>query len=169
MKSTKKLVILAIMVAQALVLSLIESWIPMPGIYGVKLGLANIVTMVVIVFFGLKDALLVVIVRCALASIFGGGPLVFLFSITGGILSTLVMSLLYKKFSRVFSIIGISIAGAVTHNIGQISVAIMVMQSLSVVSYLPVLLVAGIATGFFVGLCSNFLTAVLRRTNIISQ
>ncbi|MCX8129001.1 MAG: Gx transporter family protein [Clostridia bacterium] len=170
MKNTKKLVLLAIMVSQALVLSLVESWIPVPTfVYGIKLGLANIVTLVVIVFFGFKDALLVVLVRCALAALFGGGFVVFLFSITGGILSTIVMSFLFKKLSKVFSLIGISIAGAVTHNLGQIIIAILVMKTLSVAAYLPVLLVSGVVMGCFVGLCSSFLCTVLRRNNVINQ
>jgi heptaprenyl diphosphate synthase len=169
-KSTKRLVLLAIMVSQALILSLIESWIPIPTfVPGIKLGLANIVTLVVIIFFGFKDSILVVLVRCSLAALFGGGFVVFLFSLTGGILSTIVMYLLYRKLSKVFSIIGVSIAGAITHNFGQIFMASLVMKTLSVVSYLPVLLVSGVIMGCFVGLCSNLLSTVLRRTNVINQ
>lgn len=162
------MVLLALMVSQALILSIIESWLPtqalFPAVPGVKLGLANIITMVVIVFFDLKDVLAVVIVRCILASIYGGGLMVFMFSITGGILSALVMWLLYKFFSTKFSLMGISIAGAVTHNAGQILIASVLMKTLAVFSYLPILLVSGIIMGLFVGLCSNFMTKALEKS-----
>lgn len=169
MKSTKRLVWLALMVAQALVLSIVESWIPIPtAIPGVKLGLANIITLVMIVFFGWKDALLVVFMRVALASFFGGGFVIFLFSIAGGILSASVMAILYKKFSRVFGILGISVAGAVSHNIGQVAVASILMKDIAVTGYLPILLVSGIIMGCFIGVCGSFLISALRRTGVFS-
>ncbi len=165
MKGTKRLVWLALLVAQALVLSIVESWIPVPvAIPGVKLGLANIITIVVIVFFGWKEALSVVFMRVALASFFGGGLIIFLFSIAGGILSACVMAFLYRKFSRIFGILGISIAGAVSHNLGQIMVATVIMKDIAVTAYLPILLVSGIIMGCFVGLCGNFLIEALRKT-----
>lgn len=169
MTKTKRLVFLALMVSLALVLSIIESWIPIPPIVpGVKLGLANIITLIVIVFFGFKDASLVVITRCILASFFRGGIIIFLFSIMGGILSAIVMALLYKKLSRVFSIIGISIAGAIAHNAGQLTMASIVMKDSSVFGYLPILLLSGIIMGCFVGLCTNFLSNALTKVNIFS-
>lgn len=170
MKSTKKMVLLALMVSQALVLSIIESWIPVPApAPGVKLGLANIVTMMAIVFFNPRETLLIVAVRCALASIYGGGFVVFLFSITGGILSAIVMSFLYKRFSGVFSITGISIAGAVSHNIGQLIVAGFILKEMLILTYLPVLVASGAVMGCFVGLCSSILTKALRKTDIFAK
>ncbi len=167
MKNTRKIVLLAILVAQALILSIIESALPIPQIaQGVKLGLANIVTMITIVLLGPREAFVVVAVRCLLASFFGGGPIVFFFSISGGILSTVVMVILYKTMSRVLSIIGISIAGAVAHNIGQIIAAALVMRELAVAAYLPILLVSGIIMGCFVGICSNLLVKALRKTGL---
>jgi len=170
MKNTKRIVLLAIMVSQALVLSIIESWIPIPvPVPGVKLGLANIITMIVIMFFGIKDALLVVVVRCALSSAYGGGLMVFLFSIAGGVLSAIVMFLLHRKLSKVFSTVGISIAGAVSHNIGQLAVACVVMKELLVMTYLPVLMASGVVTGCFVGICSNLLAGALKKTNMLAD
>ncbi len=167
MKSTKKLVLLSLMISQALVLSYVESWIPVPvPVPGVKLGLANIVTMTVVAFMGPAETFMLVLLRCLLSSMFGGGIIVFLFSIAGGLLSAAVMLVLYKKFSRLFSVIGISIAGAISHNIGQIVVASIVMKEISVFGYLPVLFVSGIITGCFVGLCSSLLINALRKTNI---
>ncbi|WP_026073997.1 Gx transporter family protein [Acetivibrio cellulolyticus] len=167
--NTKRIVILGLMVAQALVLSIIESWIPvLVPVPGVKLGLANIITLVVIIFFDLKDALAVVLLRCVLSSIFGGGLTGFLFSIAGGLLSAIVMYFLYKRGSKVFSIIGISIAGAVCHNLGQVVIASFVMKDIVVYTILPVLLISGVIMGLFVGLCSNFLEKALRNTKIFT-
>jgi heptaprenyl diphosphate synthase len=162
--NTKRIVLLSLLVAQALVLSIIESWIPVPvPVPGVKLGLANIITLIVIIFYGMKDALVVVLLRCILSSIFGGGITGFLFSMAGGILSTVVMYILYRKCSKVFSIIGISIAGAVSHNIGQIVIASFVMKDMAIYTILPVLLISGVVMGLFVGLSSSFLERALRR------
>ncbi|MGI6777023.1 MAG: Gx transporter family protein [Acetivibrionales bacterium] len=170
MSSTKKLVLIALFVSQALVLSIIESWIPLPvAIPGVKLGLSNIITLIAIIFFGFKEAIIIVIIRTFLASLYTGGFSVLLFSITGGVLSAIVMALLYKKFASAFSIIGISVAGAIMHNIGQLMVASLIMQELSVFFYLPVLLVSGILTGCFVGLCTNFLAKALNKTKLFDK
>ncbi|MCX7749529.1 MAG: Gx transporter family protein [Clostridia bacterium] len=169
MNKTRRVTILAIMVSQALILSIIESWIPIPFIIpGIKLGLANVVTLVVLIFFGAKDALLVVAMRCVLASIFGGGPVMFLFSIAGGVLSALTMALLHKKMSKYFSLVGMSVAGSVMHNIGQLTIASIIMRDIHVLTYLPVLLVSGVIMGFFVGVCGNFLVSALRKTGKLS-
>ena len=170
MKNTKKLALLALMVSQALILSIVESWIPVPvAIPGVKLGLANIVTLLAIIFFGTRDALIVVCIRVALSSLFGGGLLIFTFSIAGGILSTITMAFLYKKMYNFFSILGISIVGAIMHNIGQLSMASVVMKDFSVLSYLPVLFISGIIMGCIVGICTKMLVPALEKTGIFSQ
>ncbi|HHW48393.1 MAG TPA: Gx transporter family protein [Clostridiaceae bacterium] len=167
--NVKKMVLLAVLISQALVLSIIESWIPLPmpvPVPGIKLGLANIVSIIVIVYFGYREALAVVLIRCLLTSFFSGGITVFLFSIAGGILSTIVMSFLYKKFSNVFSIIGISISGAVMHNMGQIVMAVIVMKDIAVLGYLPVLVIAGIVTGLLVGIAANLLIKGLEKSKM---
>jgi heptaprenyl diphosphate synthase len=166
--SVKKIVLLGLLISQALVLSIIESWIQIPvPVPGVKLGLANIITVVVIVYFGFREALTVVIVRCVLTSFFGGGGwMFFFFSAAGGILSTMIMSILYKTGRNKFSLTGISIAGAITHNIGQLLVAAFFMRDLAVAVYLPVLLVSGCIMGFFVGFVSNLLVNALKKTKM---
>lgn len=167
MKNTRGLTLLALLVSQALVLSIVESWIPIPvAIPGVKLGLANIVTIVVIMSFGLRAALSVVLVRCILASAFGGGPMMFLFSISGGLLSAIVMFILFKYTHRFFSTLGISVIGSIVHNIGQVVVACIIMKDILLVTYLPVLLVSGVVMGLFVGFCSTYLDEGLRKTGI---
>jgi heptaprenyl diphosphate synthase len=169
LKSVRKLPLLALMISQGLILSIVESWIPVPvAIPGVKLGLANIVTLLTIIFFGTREALMVVSIRVLLSSLFGGGLMVFAFSIVGGLLSTLTMAILYKKMYNVFSILGISIAGAIMHNIGQLSMASMLMKDFSVMSYLPILLFSGIIMGFVVGVCTKMLVPALEKTGIFS-
>jgi heptaprenyl diphosphate synthase len=165
--TTRKIVLLALFIAQALVLSIVESWIPVPAVVpGLKLGLANIITIVVIIFFNFESAFVVMALRTFLASLFTGGPVTLIYSAAGGILSTLVMSLLYYRYRKYFSITGISIAGAVFHNIGQLIAASIVMHDLAVISYLPLLLGAGIITGFFIGACGSFLEKALRRAKL---
>lgn len=168
MNRTKKLTILSMLVTLALVLSIVESWIPLPFVFpGVKLGLANIITIVVIFYFGLKDTLLLVLTRCLLASLFGGGFIPFLFSIAGGVLSTIVMYILHKKTPKLFSITGISIAGSVCHNLGQIVIAIIITKDIAVTGYLPILLISGLFMGLFVGLCSGFAIKAIKSADII--
>ena len=157
------------MVSMALILSIVESWIPVPvAIPGVKLGLANIVTILTIIFFGVKEAIIVVCIRVALSSIFGGGLMIFFFSIAGGLLSTLTMAFLYRKMYNIFSLLGISIAGSIMHNIGQLLMASIVMKEFSVMSYLPVLLISGIIMGCIVGICSKLLVTSLEKTRIFN-
>ncbi|HEY5585861.1 MAG TPA: Gx transporter family protein [Ruminiclostridium sp.] len=166
----KKIVILAVLAAQALVLSIIESWIPIPiGIPGIKLGLANIITIIVLIFFSLSDAMIIILIRCILSSLFMGGPVIFMFSICGGILSAIIMWILLKSVQKWFSLVGISIIGSIVHNIAQIAVACLIMNDLSVATYLPVLLISGIIMGCFVGYCSTFLVSAIKRLNIIAN
>lgn len=156
MKSTKKMVILSLLVSQALVLHVIERMLPVIPISGVKLGLANVISLFTIIIFGWKEAMLVVFLRTILGSFFGGGISSFLYSFTGGILSTIIMALLYRYFKNVFSIIAISVMGAVFHNIGQILIASMVVSNAKLFIYLPVLLISAVITGIFIGLTVQY-------------
>lgn len=170
MSNTKKMVLLSLFTAGAIVLSIIESAFPVPlPVYGVKLGLANIITLVVLYFFGIREALTVVCVRVLLTSIFGGGFVVFLFSITGGILSTLIMGLLLKYLAGKLSLWTISVSGSITHNMGQLMVAAIVMQDFAVMGYLPVLLVSGVIMGIFIGIVSHFLINTLKNINVFNM
>jgi heptaprenyl diphosphate synthase len=167
MSKSKRLVLLALMVAQAMILSIVETWIPVPTVIpGVKLGLANIISLMVIVLFGLRDALAVVTVRCILTSMLAGGISLLPFSLTGGVLSTLAMYFLYKRFPKTFSMVGISVGGSTMHNIGQLLAASVLMRDPSVFGYLPVLMASGIVMGCFVGFCTHFLSAALKRTGL---
>ena len=157
MKSTKKMVILSLLVSQALVLHVIERMIPVPiPVPGIKLGLANVISLFTIIIFGWKEAALVVFLRTILGSFFGGGVSSFLYSFAGGMISTIVMALLYKYFKKVFSIIAISVVGAVFHNIGQILIASMVVSNVNLFFYLPVLLISAVITGIFIGMTVQY-------------
>ncbi|MDK2930653.1 MAG: hypothetical protein PWR07_784 [Bacillota bacterium] len=162
MTRTRRLTHIAIYVALALVLHVAESFIPVPFMVpGAKLGLANIVTLLVILLSGTYDALVVVALRTFLGSLLSGALTSFAFSIVGGVLATIVMSLVYKRLGGVFGLVGVSILGAISHNIGQLLVAGVVVGTMGVYGYLPVLLVAGVATGYFVGIAAGFVLRFL--------
>lgn len=155
MNKTRRLVLLALFIAIASVLHVVESWIPFPlPVPGIKLGLANIVSLVIIATLGWRDAIYVVVVRVFLASLFGGaflGP-AFAMSLSGAIGSTVVMVYVYQNWRSVFSLIGISILGAVAHNVSQIVVAALIVSSGTLLWYLPYLLLFALPTGWVTGM-----------------
>ena len=158
----KHTAILGLMVALAFTLSYLESLLPINlGIPGVKLGLANLV--VVIVLYTLKpgEAFAIAMVRILLAAATFGNPYSLAYSLCGGLLSFTVM-LLMKKTN--LSVIGVSILGGVSHNLGQILIAAVLMGTTKIVYYFPVLLVAGLITGFLLGGISHI---ILLRLNTI--
>lgn len=162
MNKTKRMVLLGILTSVALVIYIIEAQIPVlfPGI---KLGLANIVSLVALILLGWKEALTIMFLRTLLGSFFGGSMSSFMFSIAGGILSNIAMILLYKYFRNSMSLWSISIIGAIFHNIGQLLVASFVIQDLRIYVYLPVLLVSAIITGLFIGICTKFVVNHLHK------
>jgi heptaprenyl diphosphate synthase len=164
MKGTRKLAVLAMMVSMALVLHVVESLLPIPYIApGVKLGLANIVSLAAIILFGFKEALVVVLIRTFLGSMLGGVPSNFLFSSAGGILSTVVMYALYRWAGAKFSVVGISVAGAVAHNVGQLFVAGLIVENFGLYIYLPILMVSAVVTGIFIGFTVKYVMALMGR------
>ena len=167
MKSTKKLSILALMTTISLVIFVIESAIPtLVPIPGVKLGLANIITLIFILNKMPKEAAIVLFMRIVLASIFAGQMTSFIFSIAGGVLCLIAMFLIHKIAGNKY-IWFTSIIGAIFHNIGQIIAAMFVLSSTYVLYYFPFLLVSGIITGLFTGLCAYFLQPHLK--NLFSE
>lgn len=157
MNKTRKMVFLSFLTSMALVIYIIETQVPVlfPGI---KLGLANTISLAALILIGWKEALLIMFLRTLLGSMFGGTMSTFMFSIAGGILSNIVMILLYKYFKNSLSLWTISICGAIFHNIGQLLVASIVIQDFRIYIYLPVLLISAIITGYFIGWCVKFLT-----------
>lgn len=149
---TGRLARLAVLTAAALTLHVAESWFPvaLPGLPGVKLGLANSVTLLILLLCGPRDGLLTAILRVTLGSLFGGGLTGFAFSMTGAILSWAVMAALLGLFRDRIHPVSVSILGAMAHNAGQLTVAAL-FSGPYVFSYLLALLLAAVVTGAFVG------------------
>lgn len=157
------MVFMALLVALALVISLFESVIPIPFVApGAKLGLSNIVILVTLVVFGFRYAIVVACLKSVLLMLITGSVSSMFFSLAGAIFASLVMAFAYYKCSKIFSLIGVSILGAVAHNFGQLTIAYLIMQNPYIYSYLPVLVLAGLFTGFFVGLSSRYITRKLK-------
>ena len=147
---TRKLTQWGLLVAAAMVLSWLESMIPLPGMMpGMKVGLANLVVVFALYRMSLRDAAGVSLVRVALVSMTFGNAYSFAYSLTGAVLSLAVMAGL-KKLDR-FSVLGVSIAGGVCHNIGQLLVAVAVLGTARLGWYLPGLLVSGVLAGTAIG------------------
>ena len=155
MKKTKRLVLLAMLTAVAMILSYVESLLPSVGIPGVKMGLANIAVIFALFRFGWKEAAALSLVRVVLVSLLFGSVGAMLYSLAGAVLSLAVMALL-RRIDR-FSLVGISVAGGVAHNAGQILMAMLILQTKQLLGYLPVLAVSGIAGGVLTGLAAALL------------
>lgn len=152
-QQTRKLALTAILIALALIFSYIEILIPFNfGVPGIKLGLANLVVIVALYTIGYSCAFTVNCLRILLAAFLFGNFSMAIYSLAGALLSFAVMCLL--KWTKQFSIVGVSMAGGVFHNIGQVVVAAMVVENLKLLVYLPVLLIAGIITGTLIGIIS---------------
>lgn len=158
-QNTHRIVFMAMLVALGTAMYVVEGMliIPLP-IPGVKPGLANIVTLLAIYLYGFREGLTVALLRVTLGSLIGGIFLSpgFLLALTGAACSTIIMALLVRQ-TRCFSMIGISMAGAVAHNTGQLLAACLLLQSTAVFYYFPVLLLTAIPTGFFTGFLLNSL------------
>lgn len=155
MKETKRLVLLAMLTAVAMILSYVESLLPSVGIPGVKMGLANIAVIFALFRFGWKEAAALSLVRVVLVSLLFGSVGAMLYSLAGAVLSLAVMALL-RRIDR-FSTVGVSVAGGVAHNAGQILMAMLILQTKQLLGYLPVLAVSGIAGGVLTGLAAALL------------
>lgn len=152
---------MAMLVVLAMIFSYVESLIPINfGVPGMKLGIANLVTMTGIYFLALPEILLVVVMRVLLIGFMFGNGMSIIYSLAGGILSVLVMTLLKK--AKGFSEVGVSIAGGIAHNIGQLIVAAIVVENMKLVYYLPALLIAGTITGCLIGMLSKKMLPVVK-------
>lgn len=151
MNKTIKIATYGLLIALAFILSYIETLIPLNfAIPGMKLGLANLVVIVALYGMGGKEAFTLSMLRIVLVSLSFGNLSSMAFSIAGGFLSYLAM-VLFKKF-KLFSMTGVSIIGGVTHNIGQIVVAIFVVENINIIYHLPILLISGAVTGTLIGI-----------------
>lgn len=160
--SAKNVAVTGVFIALAMVFSYIETFIPINvGVPGVKLGLANIVTIVVLHKLGAGRAVLVSLIRIVLSAMLFGNMTVMLYSLAGAMVSLLVMAMLCKL--KFFSIAGISIAGGVAHNMGQLILAMFMLSDQHVLYYAPVLIISGTIAGIVTGILA---VAITYRVNI---
>ena len=154
--SARKILIVLAYLALALGLSYLERFLPLQvavPLPGVKLGLANIVTLMALYFLGTRPAVTILGLRCFLGSLFGGGLSALAFSLTGGLLALGTMTL--ARRIPALSVYGVSVLGAAAHNLGQICAAMVLLGSVYVISYLPFLLAVSVLTGLATGAASS--------------
>ena len=148
---TSKLTIAALMAALALIFSYIEVLIPCNfGIPGIKLGIANLVIIVALYYLGTRYALLINVIRILIGGLLFSGVFGMLYSMAGALLSMLVMVLVKK--CGLFSVTGVSMAGGVAHNLGQLLVAAFLVSNLKIFVYFPVLVISGVVSGAVIGI-----------------
>lgn len=149
-------------IALAMIMSYIESLFPLNfAVPGIKMGLANIVIVFVLYRMGLKEAIVISLIRVFLVSLLFGNVMSMAYSISGAVCSLAVMVLL-KKTDR-FSTIGVSVAGGVMHNFGQIIMAIIIMGAKQIIFYLPALCITGTITGILIGIVSSIVIKRIKR------
>lgn len=158
-----KVAVFGVFTSLALILSYVELLIPINfGIPGMKLGLANLLVVILLYKGCPRDALLLSVIRILLSGLIFGNMFSIFYSLGGGLLSLAVM--VFLKKTGQFTVAGISIGGGASHNVGQLLVAMFVVQTYQVGYYLPVLLIAGMITGAVIGILS---AEVLKRTQSI--
>ena len=151
---TKKVAMLGLTIALAMIMSYIEALVPISfAVPGIKMGLANIVIIFVLYKIGTKEAILVSLIRVILVSLLFSNVMAMAYSIAGAVLSLSVMWLL-KKTDK-FSFVGVSIAGGIMHNVGQIIMAVILLGTEQIALYLPVLIITGTVTGVVIGIVSG--------------
>lgn len=160
--NVRRLVLLGTFTAIALALSYIEFLLPpiWSAVPGIKLGLANVMVIYVLYSLSLKDAAMISLVRVFLSAILFGTALTLAYSLAGAVLSLAAMAILKKL--GLFSEVGVSIAGAVLHNLGQILVAVIVLRTAEIGYYMIILTLTGILSGVFVGLVGSLLTKYIK-------
>ncbi|MDO4813280.1 MAG: Gx transporter family protein [Eubacteriales bacterium] len=165
--TTRQLTLCAVLAALALALSYMESFFPLALLIplpGVKLGLANIVTVFALYTLGAPMALCILLVRCTLGAVFAGNASALIFSLLGGFSAMLVMIPIHKSRLSVF---GVSIAGAAAHNCGQVCAAMLTLGNLAPLSYLPFLLLVSLFTGALSGFIASLLFRAMANTALM--
>lgn len=162
----QKMALLGVLTAAAIVIAILESFIPSVGIPGVKLGLANIVILIILYELGILEAAIVNLLRVLVVSFVRGTFLSmgFLMSLTGAVMSLGIMILFYVLVKK-FSVIGVSVIGSIFHVAGQILIAMIYLGTAYIVLYLPVIAISAIITGVFVGIIARLIikTGVIQK------
>lgn len=164
--SIRQQTFLALLVACGIILHVVEASLPaLPMIPGAKIGLANIVTLMALLNFGFREALIVLILRLFMASLLSGSflTITFFLSVSGGLMGFWFLNLSYRYAGESLSLIGVSILGAFGHNLGQILMAYYFINNLSLFYYLPYLTIAATLTGFFTGCVALSLNPYIKR------
>jgi len=158
----KKCARISMLTAIAIILNIIESFIPFFYIPGIKIGLANIIIVSALYLYGVKEAFFISILRIVVVGILRTGLFssTFLFSLSGAILSLTFMAI-FKK-TNLFSIIGISTIGAIFHSLGQLGMAFIILKNNTIYAYLPIMLIISIVTGIFIGFISKETVKLLK-------
>ncbi len=163
MRKLNKIIFLSVLVSVGLALSVLESAIPLPIAFpGAKLGLSNMVVLVTLVVFGFNDGITVAMLKSIVLMLVTGSVSSFIYSFSGAIFSCIIMYIGYRFFSEVFSLIGVSILGALAHNFAQVTVASIIMNNMRIYTYLPFLMLVSLFSGYFVGLTSSFIIKNLK-------
>lgn len=166
MAKTKKLALMAVLTAIALTIFMLESQLPpLVPIPGVKLGLANIITLTAMLILGRREAGAILAVRVIMGAVFAGSPASLLYSAAGGFLAWLVMCLTVKLFSEKQLWIVSALAG-VAHNAGQLIACVLIVKTPSVFAYGPVLAASGVITGCFTGFAAMYLVRAVRKLKL---
>ncbi len=164
MRRLNKMIFISLLVSIGLALSVLEASIPLPiAMPGAKLGLSNMVVLITIIVFGFKSGLKVAMLKSTVLMLITGSISGFIYSLSGSVLSCIMMYLSYRYLSKVFSLIGVSIIGALSHNFAQVSVASLIMSNMRIYTYLPFLMILSLFTGYFVGLSSGYIIKHLKR------
>ena len=151
---------LGLLTAVAIVLGYFEHLLPVSGIPGVKLGLANTVLLYALYLLDVPSAILLMFLKVGVSGLLFGGPAAMLYSFAGGVLSLVVM--IFARKLPGFSVVGVSVLGAVAHNVGQMLVAVFVVETRAILAYLPILLIAAAVTGTLTGLIARYTFKGLR-------
>lgn len=166
MAKTRKLALMALLTAIALTIFVIEAQIPAPvPIPGVKLGLANIITLIAMCLLGKKEAGAVLLVRVLMGAMFAGSPSTLLFSAVGGLFAYLTMCLTVGLFGENRLWIVSALAG-IAHNAGQLLACVLVVKTPDVFAYAPILAASGVVTGVFTGFASQYLLKALKKLKL---
>lgn len=151
----KKIAFLGLFCAVAMIMSYIEAILPLPLPFGIKIGLPNVIIVFILYRFGIKETVAVSLVRVLLVALLFGNAMSLAYSIAGAVLSLVIMIIL--KACKLFTTVGVSVAGGIFHNSGQIFVACLMMDTSEISLAIPILTLTGTIAGIIVGLCGHLL------------
>ncbi len=166
MAKTKKLALMALLTAIALTIFMLEAQLPAPvPIPGVKLGLANIITLTAMLILGKKEAGAVLAVRIVMGAVFAGSPSAILYSGAGGVFAYAVMCFLIGRVAEK-RLWAVSAVAAAAHNMGQLLACVLVVKTPGVFLYAPALIISGVITGVFTGIAALYLVRAVRKLKL---